>query len=81
MPDFEDPQKPLAEEKDSARRSAADCSQSVIGYRLEDGTNKMECRFLPGRPQQRTLDMVAEHLKAGWILTEVIRPANATRKP
>lgn len=66
-----------AKEKAEARRSAADCSQSVIGYRLEDGTDKMECFFLPGRPTQRTLDMVAEHLKAGWILTDVIRPANA----
>lgn len=52
-------------------------SQSVIGYRLEDGTNKMECFFLPGRPAQRTLDMVAEHLKDGWVLTDAIRPANA----
>jgi hypothetical protein len=65
-----------AKEEAEARRSAATCSQSVIGYRLKDGTDKMECYFLPGRPQQRTLDMVAEHLKAGWILTEVIRPAN-----
>jgi len=74
-------QRPQAEEQAEARRSAADCSQSVIGYRLEDGTDKMECYFLPGRPQQRTLDMVAEHLKAGWILTEVIRHANAKTLP
>ena len=46
-------------------------TQKIIGYRLRQGHNKMDCFFLPGR-HRKTLDTVADHMKAGWVLVEVL---------
>lgn len=55
---------------------AATCSR-IVGYRLEDGTDKAELYFLPGRPAQKTLNQMAELIKSGWMVTGIIYSENA----
>lgn len=54
---------------------ATDCS--VVGYRLENGTDKAELYFLPGRLAQKTLDQMADLISDGWMVTGIIYSENS----
>ena len=55
--------------------AATDCS--IVGYRLENRTDKAELYFLPGRPAQKTLDQMADLISDGWMVTGIIYSENA----
>ena len=55
---------------------AMDCS--IVGYRLENRTDKAELYFLPGRPAQKTLDQMADLISDGWMVSKIIYSDSAS---
>lgn len=56
--------------------TATDCS--IVGYRLENGTDKAELYFLPGRPAQKMLDQMANLISDGWMVSMIIYSDSAS---
>lgn len=65
-----------AREREASRQADATACSRIVGYRLQDGTDKAEIHFLPGRPSQKTLNQLAELLKCGWLVTGIIYSEN-----
>ena len=57
--------------------SDATACSLIVGYRLENGTDKAELYFLPGRLAQKTLDQMADLISDGWMVSRIIYSANA----
>ena len=56
---------------------ATDCSL-IVGYRLENETDKTELYFLPGRPAQKTLDQMDDLISDGWMVSKIIYSDSAS---
>jgi hypothetical protein len=65
-----------AKEKANDPSDATACSL-IVGYRLENGTDKAEIYFLPNRPAQKTLDQMADLISDGWMVSRIIYSENA----
>lgn len=66
-----------ASEKVAQCPSDATACSLIAGYRLENGTDKAELYFLPGRPAQKTLDQMADLISDGWMVSKIIYSDNA----
>lgn len=66
----------VGSEREALGQSDATACSRIVGYRLEDGTDKAELYFLPGRPAQKTLNQMAELIKSGWMVTGIIYSEN-----
>ena len=58
--------------------SDATACSLIVGYRLENGTDKAELYFLPGRPAQKTLDQMADLISDGWMVSKIIYSDSAS---